>query len=145
MTTLPARWAVRLFRLTVTVVALLTFAQAVFAGSFLAGYFGALDDHKNNSTITVAATAVMIMAALLLWRPGRGPAWPAWVSVLYFAVLALQTFLGYRRVLAIHIPLGTAIVAAIVLLLARAWRPFTGRPPKAAAPHHERELVGERR
>jgi len=114
------RW---LFRLTVTVVAVLTFAQALFAGSFLAGHFDMLADHRNNSTITVAATAVMVVTAVLLWRPGRGPVWPIWVSLLYFAVLALQTFLGYRRALAIHIPLGTAIIAGIVLLLVRAWTP----------------------
>jgi hypothetical protein len=114
---------IKLFRLAVTVVALLTFAQALFAGSFLAGHFEMLGYHRTNSTITVAASAVMVVTAVLVWRPGRGPFWPTWVSVLYFAVLALQTFLGYRRALAVHVPLGTAIIAGIVLLLVQAWKP----------------------
>ncbi|MEV6845075.1 hypothetical protein [Actinoplanes sp. NPDC051411] len=114
---------IKLFRLAVTVVAILTFAQAVFAGSFLSGHFEMLGYHRTNSTITVAASAVMVVTAVLVWRPGRGPFWPTGVSVLYFAVLALQTFLGYRRSLAVHVPLGTAIIAGIVLLLVQAWKP----------------------
>jgi hypothetical protein len=108
---------------TVTAVALLTFAQAVLAGSFLAGHYDMLALHRDNSTIAVAATALMLVTAILHWRPGRGPLWPAVLSLLYFVVLALQTFLGYQRLLAYHVPLGTALIAAAILLLVWVWRP----------------------
>jgi hypothetical protein len=108
---------------TVTLVATLTFAQAVLAGSFLAGHYDMLSAHRDNSTVTVAATALMLVTAVLHWRPGRGPLWPVLVSLLYLAILALQTFMGYRRLLAYHIPLGTALVGAALLLLIWVWRP----------------------
>ena len=65
----------------------------------------------------------MLVTAILHWRPGRGPVWPALISLLYFVVLALQTFLGYQRLLAYHVPLGTALIAAAILLLVWVWRP----------------------
>jgi heme A synthase len=124
----------------VSAVGLLTFAQAFFAGSFLAGHFDMLAVHRLNSTVTVAATALMVVTAVLLWRPGRGPLWPAIVSLLFFATLALQTFLGYRRVLAVHIPLGTTLIAALLLLVVWVWRPVR-RPEAVATPAPEREYV----
>jgi hypothetical protein len=111
------------FRIMVSLTAALTFAQALIAGSFLAGHFDMLAIHKNNSTIVVAAAALTIVAAVLLWRPGRGPGWPVWASLGFFACLALQTFLGYRRLVVFHIPLGTAIIALMLLLVVWAWRP----------------------
>jgi heme A synthase len=124
------RW---LLRVSVTAVALLTFAQAVLAGSFLAGHYDTLALHRTNSTVAVAATALMLVTAVLHWRPGRGPFWPVLISLLYFAVIALQTFLGYRRLLAYHVPLGTALIAAAILLLVWVWRPI--RRPHDIAEH----------
>jgi hypothetical protein len=126
VTSKPTLWV---FRIAVSLTAVLTFAQALFAGSFLAGHFDMLAIHKNNSTYVVVAAALTIVAAVLLWRPGRGPAWPVWVSLAFFGCLALQTFLGYRRLLSLHVPLGTAIIAALLPLLVWAWRP--ARKPAA--------------
>ncbi len=139
----PRAALVWLFRVAVTLAALLTFAQALFAGSFLAGHFDMLAVHKNNSNIVGGAAAFMIIAAVLQWRPGRGPFWPVWVSLLFLAALTLQTFFGYGRALSVHVPLGTALIAAILLLLVWVWRPMPRRPgaPIAdeQAPEFERE------
>jgi hypothetical protein len=127
----PRAWTLWIFRVVVSVVGLLTFAQALFAGSFLSGHFDMLAVHRLNSTVTVAATALMIVAAVLLWRPGRGPLWPAIVSVVFFATLAVQTVLGYKRALSVHVPLGTTLIAVLLLLVVWAWRP--AKPTAATA------------
>jgi hypothetical protein len=37
------------------------------------------------------------IAAILLWRPGRGPSWPIWVSLAFFLAAEAQSALGYAR------------------------------------------------
>jgi hypothetical protein len=115
-------WTLWLFRIAVTLTALLTFTQAVLAGGFLAGHFGMLAMHRDNSTIAVIAALVMAVAGVLMWRPGRGPWWPALASLGLLVVEVVQTFMGYSRVLSIHIPLGVLTVAAFPLLLVWVWR-----------------------
>lgn len=124
----PTRpWARWVFRVAVTCEALFAFAQAVLAGGFLAGHYQLLALHKENATVTGVAAVVMTLVAVAQWRPGRGPLGPVFVSAGLFAAEAAQIVLGYARVLAIHIPLGVSIIAAIVLLLVWAWRPIA--PP----------------
>src|SRR5262245_13715889 len=97
----PARWTLWLFRIAVTLAAVLTFTQAVLAGGFLAGHFGMLAMHRDNSTLAVVAALVMVVAGVLLWRPGRGRAWPALASAGVLVAETVQAFLGYSRVLSI--------------------------------------------
>ena len=75
------RWARWVFRVAVTIAALFTFAQAPLAGAFLAGHYDMLALHKDNSTIVDILGLVMTAAAVLVWRPGRGPGWLPLVSV----------------------------------------------------------------
>lgn len=118
----PRPWTLRVFRTVVTLEAVLGFGQAVLAGSFLSGNYGALDMHAVNASATGITAVAMTLAAILLWRPGGGPAWPAIASGLLFGAEALQIALGYGRVLAVHVPLGAAIIASIALMLRWAWR-----------------------
>lgn len=118
----PARWTLWLFRIAVSLAALLTFIQAVLAGGFLAGHFGMLAMHRDNSTLAVVTALVMVIAGVLLWRPGHGRWWPALASLGILVAETVQAFLGYSRVLSIHIPLGVLTVAAFPLLLVWAWR-----------------------
>ena len=67
------------------------------------------------------------MAALLRWRPGGGPGWPALACAVLFGAEAGQIAMGYARVLALHIPLGVAITACTFLMLVWAWRPVLPR------------------
>ena len=115
-------WTLWLFRITVTVAAVVAFLQAVLAGEFLAGHFGMLAMHRDNSTVAVVAALVMVVAGVLLWRPGRGPWWPAVAAAVVLVAEVVQAFLGYSRVLSLHVPLGVLIVAVFPLLLVRAWR-----------------------
>lgn len=113
--------------------ALFAFAQAVLAGGFLAGHYPLLALHQQNATFTGVTAVVMTLVAVLQWRPGRGPLWPVFACAGLFAAEATQIVLGYARVLAIHVPLGVSIVAAIVLLLVWAWKPITPLPVEATS------------
>jgi hypothetical protein len=116
-------WTHWLLRATVTVEAVLAVAQPIFIGAFLQGHYDALAWHKANATMVGIAAFAMVAAAVLHWRPGRGPGWVALACVVVAAAIVVQIVLGYSRTLAIHIPLGVLIVTASVSLLVWSWRP----------------------
>jgi hypothetical protein len=122
-------WARTLFRTLITLAAALAFLQTVFAGAFLSGHYGALNMHETNATIANATTLLATIAAVLIWRVGKGAAWPAAVCAALFLAEAVEIFMGYARVLSIHVALGTSIVAAFVVLLLRVWRPASALVP----------------
>jgi hypothetical protein len=136
------RWAKRTFQILVSLAALSAFLQPVLAGAYLGGHFGALDLHSVNGTIANALALLMTVAAILVRRPGRGAWWPAAVSGGLFLAEALQIVFGYTRSVSLHIPLGSAIIAAFVVLLVRVWRPASVAP--SAAPAETAEPVGVR-
>lgn len=111
-------WPLAVFRSVVTVHVLLVLAQAAFAGRFLVGDSAALALHERNGTgiITVVAL-VQIVAAVLVWRPGRGSVLTAAVSVGLFAAEVLQIGYGFSDRLALHVPLGVAVLGTAVALL----------------------------
>lgn len=140
------RWSVVLFRTVVTVEAVLAFGQAALAGGFLSGRYGALALHAANASATGATAIAMTVAAVLLWKPGGGPGWPALACGVLIVAVGGQFAAGYARVLAVHIPLGVAITAAVVLMLRWAWRPLgqlsAGRP-NAERVAGDRDATGE--
>jgi hypothetical protein len=130
----PARWTRRLFRVAASCEALLAFGQAILIGGFLQGHYPLLEVHKANATLTGAAAMLTTVAAVLQWRPGRGPAWPIFACLVVVAAIVLQIILGYARTLAIHIPLGVSIITGDVLLVVWAWRPASRRLPELDIP-----------
>jgi hypothetical protein len=121
-TTMTQVWPKWLFRAAITCDAVFAFAQAVLAGGFLAGHYDFLAMHKENATITGITGIVVILTAVLQWKPGGGPGWPIAVSAVLFAAEAGQIMTGYGRILAVHVPLGVLIIVGIVKLLTWAWR-----------------------
>lgn len=119
-------WTRWLFRVVVTAEAALALAQAMLAGGFLSGHFDLLSMHRENATVTGVTAIVLTVCGILVWKPGGGPWWPAVVSACLFVVEAGQIVLGFSRALAIHVPLGSAILVAVVLLTMWAWRPVEG-------------------
>lgn len=116
-------WPLLLFRTVMTVEAVMVFAQSVFAGGFLSGAYDLLDVHSVNATATAGMCLPLIVAAVLLWRPGGGPRWPIAAATALFLAEAGQIALGIARILAIHVPLGVAITVAVFFLLRAAWSP----------------------
>jgi uncharacterized membrane protein YozB (DUF420 family) len=116
------RWPRTLFRSLTTCEALLALTQAALAGGFLDGNYGALDMHQVGAMITAAFAVLQLVSAVLLWRLGGGPGWPAAACGALIAAETGQIGLGYGRVLAVHVPLGAAIIACTFLMLAWSWR-----------------------
>ncbi|GAA2073583.1 hypothetical protein GCM10009840_03590 [Pseudolysinimonas kribbensis] len=116
------RWPRWVFRVTATLAAVMLFDQAIFAGQFLSGVYPALDLHRENATYAGICVLVAAVAAVLQFRPGRGPWWPIVGYVLLFGLIGLQILLGFMHTLALHIPLGVAIILIATALAVWAWR-----------------------
>lgn len=101
------RWP---FRVLATLVAVLFYLQAVYAGQFLSGTLGGLTRHHDNAALTDMLLFVTLPAAALLRWPGRGPWWPLLAVVGLIALSYTQTYLGTERILTVHVPLGVAII-----------------------------------
>jgi hypothetical protein len=77
---------------------------------------------------------LQIPAAVLLRWPGRGPQWPIWASALLLVAEVLQATFGYTRVISVHVPLGVAVFAIVLGMLAWVWRPRLGQPRPIPSP-----------
>jgi hypothetical protein len=116
-----------LLRVALTVQAAAAVAQPVIAGRYLSGDFDALAVHAAVGGLVMLATMPAFGAAVLYWLVGRGAGWPALTLVAMFVAVIAQIALGALRVLAIHIPLGVAIVATAVALAVWSFRPAAQR------------------
>jgi hypothetical protein len=110
------RVAVGLFRVVVVLHAAMTITQAVAAGGILQASAVGLAVHQAVGGTVLLVAFVQVPLAVLAWRPGRLPAWPVGVSAALVVVEVAQVALGATGVLAVHVPLGVAIVGAAVTL-----------------------------
>lgn len=97
------------------------FLQAVLAGGFMQGHIGALPMHEMNANLLAVEAIALIVVAIVMWRPGGGPAWPIWVSVLLLFAIGAQAGFGYQRLLSLHVPLGVSIISGMLVLLIWSW------------------------
>ena len=108
-------------RLIVTVHCGLILLQAVLAGQYLSGGFDAIAVHRANAGFVLLVGWAQAVAALLLWRPGRGPAWPLGASALVCVAELMQMAAGTSRELGLHVPLGVTLFGAMAALTGWAW------------------------
>jgi hypothetical protein len=108
--------AARPLRVVVLLHAALVLAQAAFAGQFLGGDGAWVRVHEANAGIIYMVGLVQLVLAILVWRPGRGPGWPALASLVLLLAEQLQMGFGYARILALHVPLGVAIFGLTVAM-----------------------------
>ncbi|RJL36199.1 hypothetical protein D5H75_01790 [Bailinhaonella thermotolerans] len=120
-------WAVWSLRGLVLAVTLLVLAQPVLAGLFVTGDVGMLGLHGAIASFLAALVFFQVVAAILVWRPGRGPAWPIGASVAGFVLVEAQSAAGYARAVALHIPLGVLLFGLSVALLIAVWSPGVRR------------------
>lgn len=113
----PPRFT-RPLRVAVGLNAALVLAQAAFAGQFLGGNQPLLIAHQVNAEIIPLVALAQLVLAVLVWRPGRGPGWPAVASALLLVAVVFQIALGWAGQLALHVPLGVAIFGLTAALLA---------------------------
>ena len=109
--------AARPLRVVVLLHTALVLAQAAFAGQFLAGGGAWVRVHEANAGIIHMVAVFQLVLAILVWRPGRGPGWPALASLALLLAEELQMGFGYARILALHVPLGVAIFGLTVAIL----------------------------
>lgn len=87
--------------------------QPVFAGVYLNGSPAGLRMHEPTGLALVFLGLAQLLVATFWWRAGGRWAAPA-ASLLITAGEVVQVAMGYTRQLAIHIPLGVALVASTV-------------------------------
>ena len=114
--------AVRGFRAVVLAHAALVLIQAAFAGRYLGGDAAGLRAHERNAELIATVALIQLLVAVIVWRPGRGPGWPALASLVLLAAEVTQIGFGYGRRLALHVPLGVAIFGLTVALALACWR-----------------------
>jgi hypothetical protein len=106
-------------RVTLRLLALLVFAQAVFAGLFLDGSAVWRQWHAVNGMLLIPLLALLAVAlAVVLWRSG-GPGWIALASLALLLAIVAQSAMGQGGQVAVHVPLGVAILGLIGALLGR--------------------------
>jgi cytochrome bd-type quinol oxidase subunit 2 len=125
-------------RVVLRLLAVLVFAQAVFAGQFLDGNEAWRDWHASNGMLVIPLLALVeVVLAVLVWRSGRGPGWIALASVGLLLAILVQGGMGRTSQLAVHVPLGVAILGLVGVLLGRT-RHLTAAPVAPPALREER-------
>ncbi|AKU18850.1 hypothetical protein VV02_11670 [Luteipulveratus mongoliensis] len=116
-----------IYRVVSVLHALLMVAQPILIGRFLEGDFGSLSAHAAVGGIAMLSATLLLVAGVLVWRPGRLGLQPLIWSAAMFVLIPAQLAMGYTRTTSVHIPLGVAIVAGSVALVVWACRPGRAR------------------
>lgn len=109
------------FRAIVTAHCTLILVQAALAGRYLSGGFDTISIHGANARLVMLLGVAQAIAAALLWRPGRGPAWPLGASLLICFADVMQIGAGFSRELGLHVPLGVTLFGATIAMTGWAW------------------------
>lgn len=94
--------------ISAVLVAVFVLLQPVLAGLFVTGEVGMLGLHSVNADVIALLVVIQLVVAILVWRPGRGPSWPIWISLAYLVLVEAQAGFGYARLVSLHIPFGVA-------------------------------------
>jgi hypothetical protein len=136
--------AARPLRAIVLLHAALVLAQAAFAGQFIAGDAAWVRVHEANAGIIHLVAFVQLVVAILVWRPGRGPGWPALASLALLMAEEFQMGFGYARMLGLHVPLGVAIFGLTVAMVIGTRRLTRVEPDRHAEDRGGPDLVPRR-
>src|ERR687895_289148 len=93
-------WTVRLLLGLTVLQILLILVQASFAGQFLGGSGNALERHELLGSGLAVIAILQLIAAILVWRPGRRSALPILLTVIEFVLVVFQITWGYESELA---------------------------------------------
>ncbi|TDD18206.1 hypothetical protein E1218_26565 [Kribbella turkmenica] len=87
--------------------------QPILAGVYLNGTGGAQRIHEPVGLAVAAVATIQLLVATIWWRSGGRLTAPL-VSLLVLIGESVQIGMGYSRELALHLPLGIALVGAVV-------------------------------
>jgi hypothetical protein len=108
-------------RILLTVLVALILLQAITAGQLLAGTPGWRAVHAAGAMLILLVALAQVVAAILIWRPGRGGARMVGPTVGILVVMLLQAYLGDSHNRAIHIPLGVLLFGGLLGLMRQLW------------------------
>ena len=132
--TLPApEWPRWFLRISLTLAAVLLFAQSITAGLFMAELRAAFPVHREVATAAAVAVLLSVVAAILCVRLRRDVRWPIAATIGMLGLMSLQAFAGFRSLTALHVPLGVLTITLAIVFAAWTWI----RPPQQteAQPH----------
>ena len=124
------RGSLRSLRITLLLHAGLVVAQPILAGYFLSGDVDAMNVHGPIGSTLWMVSMIQFVAAFFYWLVGGGRIWPLLLSVVLFLAEFVQLTYGYLQNFAVHVPLGTAIVVAVVWMTIWSFRPAARRSRK---------------
>jgi hypothetical protein len=102
--------------------------QPVFAGVYLSGDYDGLRWHAAGADVVTTVGYLQLVAAIALWVRARR-AWPFLATLALDAAETVQYFAGLDGALWLHVPLGVATIAGLVVLFIALWRPIRPRRP----------------
>ncbi|MBG0832077.1 hypothetical protein HS041_30700 [Planomonospora sp. ID67723] len=94
---------------------------ASFAGQAVNGDQALADTHVWAGMVVHLIALLQIVAAVLVWRPGRGAGWPALASLGLFLIGMGQHFTW--EMLGTHVPSGLTLFGLTVAVLVWSWSP----------------------
>lgn len=100
--------------------ALAVLVQAMTAGQLMSG--GGAGAHGMGALAVHVLGLALVVAAVLMWRPGRGAGRPALVALAVLVLGFVQSMLGGSGAVAAHVPLGMGLFGLSVWLLVWSWR-----------------------
>jgi hypothetical protein len=142
-----ARWTLRIM---LTLEAVLVGLQPISIGQYLDGRYALLDMHA--AVAAGAEQVALLLIGVVIWYVLAGGRLWVLVGILLGIAVEAQAAMGYIRDLAVHIPLGVAVVGGTIGFAIWAWTPSSARfrprstQPKAvvAAPDYDTEPAAER-
>ena len=120
------RLALGALRLVASLHALVAVLQPIWMGQYLDGVYTMLTNHAVGGGVLVPIAMLLTVTAVVYVLAG-GRWWLLVVGPLFIVADGIQVGLGYARLLAVHIPLGVAIVAGAMLLAGWCWTRAAGR------------------
>ena len=105
--------------LVLRLLALLVFAQAVFAGLFLDENAVWREWHAVNGMLLIPLLALLAVVLAVVGGRSGGPGWIALASLALLLVIVVQNAMGQAGQVAVHVPLGVAILGLVGVLLGR--------------------------
>lgn len=108
-------------RVAVTLQAVVLLLQALTAGRLLSSPDGR-DAHAATAVMVMAAVLLQLVAAALFWRPGRGTPRYLVSSVLQLGFAMLQFALAETHNKLLHVPVGVLMFGFSMLLASQVWR-----------------------
>ncbi|MDP5313781.1 MULTISPECIES: hypothetical protein [Streptomyces] len=94
------------------------FLQAISAGLLLTSSYGETL-HSVGARVMYAASMLYVLAAILAWKPGGGPARPIWYASGFLVLASVQVVLGIAHVPSVHLPLGVLMFGLSLVALVR--------------------------